>query len=99
MRSLRRAWKWIETHRRHTIQNRNRTCPTCAIRVYIQVIEYDILDKSFLSSSQMNVMDVVSKFRCLKSYGLWDEAVPESGGFSPDAAVPPARRQQTEQLG
>ena len=24
--------------------------------------------------------------------------VPESGGFSPDAAVPPARRQQTEQF-
>ena len=27
-----------------------------------------------------------------------DITVPESGGFSPDAAVLPARRQQTEQF-
>ena len=27
-----------------------------------------------------------------------DITVPLSGGFSPDAAVPPARRQQTEQF-
>ena len=32
------------------------------------------------------------------SHGLWDETVSESGGFSPDAAVPPARRQQTQQF-
>ena len=41
----------------------------------------------YVSCKQMNVM-----------YVLWDETVPESGGFSPDAAVPPARRQQTEQF-
>ena len=43
----------------------------------------------------MNVVDVVStvQFHC-----MWDETVPESGGFSPDAGVPPARRQQTEQF-
>ena len=50
----------------------------------------------------MNVMDVVSKvqvFNSLMACGsVWDETVPESGGFSPDAAVPPARRQQTEQF-
>ena len=34
----------------------------------------------------------------VQSSGLWDEAVSESDGFSPDAAVPPARRLQTEQF-
>jgi len=44
-----------------------------AIRVYIQVIEYDILDQSFLNCSQMNVVDVVSKgqvFNSLMACGM-----------------------------
>ena len=41
----------------------------------------------------------IYKLQTGECYGCqWDETVPESGGFSPDAAVPPARRQQTEQF-
>ena len=46
----------------------------------------------------MNVVDVDQSSGVEQSYCLWDETVSEFGGFIPDAAVPPARRQQTEQF-
>ena len=43
-------------------------------------------------------MEALNRVRCVIVSGLWDEIVSESGGFSPDAAASPARRQQTEQF-